>query len=72
MGEPLDDLGQRVARLEEQMKPLTGNGQPGVIERMNRWEKWALKAIIVLLGSMLLTGSGTISVAKVIELWSGK
>lgn len=33
---------------------------------------WALKAIIILLAAMLLTGSGTVSLAKAIELFLGK
>lgn len=65
------DLGERVSALETDMERLMGNGQPGVIarleERLARLEnlKWIAGGAI--LAAAFLSGSGTFTLDHVLK-----
>lgn len=75
MANTLVDLGKEVAVLKNQMAQLVGNGQPGVIARLDkRLEtlesfRWILLGAIIL--AAFLSGTGLVSLEHILKLFGG-
>lgn len=67
-------LGERITALETDMERLMGNGQPGIIarleDRLRRLDRLAWIAGGAVLAAAFLSGSGTVSLAHLLEMFS--